>query len=339
MADKTGIVTADVLNLRQEPTTSSPVLQKLSRGSRVQVVETVGAWYRVKAGDRSGFVHGDWLRIVETDPAAGSLHEQEELTAAALEPADADKIPMKASFNGTQRLVAQAWNTQGGLLGVLSDVVQVAPAAAVAVLCVESGGRGFGDDGRMIIRFENHVFWDKWGKDHAAEFDAHFRFNKSKRWLGHQLCETAGGDWTDCHKSQDSEWHIFSFTRNIDEASAIRSISMGGPQIMGFNHHLIGYDSPREMFDRFAADLRAQILGLFDFVKGSGTTSPMLEALRRRRFDDFATHYNGPGQAAEYGSRIQTHHDAFQNLRSRSSEAPEAGSIVANSVSLSQRGN
>lgn len=316
MAAKTGVVTANTLNLRQSPSTDSAILKTLKRGAQVEILEPQEAWYRVKAGGATGFVHGDWVRIMETDHAAGFLHERDDLASAPLEPAGAQKIPTKASFNGTQKLVAQTWNTQGGLLDVLCDVVGVDPAAAVAVLCVESSGRGFGDDGRMIIRFENHVFWDKWGKQKADNFNGHYRFNAGKRWLGHQFCEAVGGAWDDCHKTgQAHEWRVFGFARNLDEASAMRSISMGGPQIMGFNHHLIGYESPRQMFDRFQGDLRWQVIGLFDFVKGAGTTSQMLEALRRQRFDEFATRYNGPGQAAEYGGRIQKFYDAFQGIK------------------------
>jgi len=315
MANQTGVVTASTLNLRESPTTAGSLLGTLARGTRLEILGREGAWYKVKAGARSGYVHGDLVRILDTDPAAGFLHEREDLKAVPLAPTDADKIQMKSSFNGTQKLVAGTWNTQGGLLGVLSEVVQVDPAAAIAVLCVESSGRGFADDGRMIIRFENHVFWDKWGREHADDFDGHFRFNKSKSWLGHQFCETPGGAFADCHKNQAGEWQVFGFARNLDEPSAIRAISMGGPQIMGFNHHAIGYESPRAMFDNFQADLRYQILGLFDFVKGSGTTSQLLEALRRQRFEDFALRYNGPGQVTEYGSRIRSFCEAFQGVR------------------------
>ena len=316
MASKTGVVTANSLNLRKEASTDSAILKSLARGAKVEILGSEGAWYQAKAGGTTGFVHGDFIRIMETNPVAGFLHEREDLASAPLEPAASRKIPIKASFNGTQKLVAQTWNTQGGLLDVLCNVVGIDPAAAVAVLCVESSGRGFGDDGRMIIRFENHVFWDKWGKQNADNFNGHYRFNASKRWLGHQFCEMLGGTFGDCHRTgQAHEWQVFNFARNLDETSAMRSISMGGPQIMGFNHPLIGYDSVQEMFERFQSDLRWQAIGLFDFVKGAGTTSSMLEALRRKRFDDFATHYNGPGQAAEYGGRIQKFHDAFESVR------------------------
>ncbi len=95
----------------------------------------------------------------------------------------------------------------------------------------------------------------------------------------------------------------------------MRSISMGAPQIVGFNHARIGYDSVRGMFAAFQRDIRYQILGLFDFLKGPGMSSPMIVALQHRQFGDFAARYNGPGQAARYGDLIESHYEIFGRLR------------------------
>ena len=84
---------------------------------------------------------------------------------------------------------------------------------------------------------------------------------------------------------------------------------------MGFNHSRIGYDSAKEMFDAFQTDIRYHILGMFDFIKGPGTTSPMIEALQRNNFQSFASYYNGPGQAARYGHLIESHFEDFNGLR------------------------
>ena len=100
--------------------------------------------------------------------------------------------------------MARTWNGQGGLISTLSDFTEIDTSAAVAVLCVESRGKGFGSDGRIIIRF--------------------------------------------------------------------------------------------------------------DFIKGSGTTSPMIEALQRNNFEAFASYYNGPGQAAQYGHLIANHFEDFNDL-------------------------
>jgi uncharacterized protein YgiM (DUF1202 family) len=51
-------------NLRQKPSTSAKVLQKLSQGTKVTVVEKVsgGAWARVKVGDKEGYVQTKLLK-------------------------------------------------------------------------------------------------------------------------------------------------------------------------------------------------------------------------------------------------------------------------------------
>lgn len=189
-------------------------------------------------------------------------------------------------------------------------------AASVAVLQVESSGSGFGAGGRLKIRFENHVFWSHWGRDHPDAFHRHFRFDASRRWQGHRFRARGEDPWEDFHDAgQSGEWRAFEHARGFDEFAALSSISMGASQVMGFNHHLIGYGSPQAMFDRFRRHERFHILSLFDFIKGPGTISPMLEALRRRRFTEFATHYNGSGQAAMYGGLIEKYVTTFERLR------------------------
>jgi hypothetical protein len=89
---------------------------------------------------------------------------------------------------------------------------------------------------------------------------------------------------------------------------------MGGPQIMGFNSARIGYDSVEEMFTNFSADIRFHILGLFDFLRGPGTTSPIIEALQRQNYVQFASFYNGKGQAPVYGARIESYVQAFESI-------------------------
>jgi hypothetical protein len=167
----------------------------------------------------------------------------------------------------------------------------------------------------MIIRFENHVFWREWGKKNESKFKVHFQYNPSQTWTGHKFREKATGEWKTFHGDQAAEWRAFEFARKLNETAAMRSISMGLPQIMGFNAAAVGYDSVEGMFSAFQGDIRYQVLGLFDFIKGPGTTSPMLSALQRKGYNDFAARYNGPGQAAVYGARISSHVDAFKAVR------------------------
>ena len=315
MPDLTALVTANTLNLRRDPSTAKPPLAKLSRGTRLKILEIAELWYEVDSPKGRGFVHGDFVSVVDPSPADGFLHEREDLKALPLEPAEADRIQAPSGATFHQKGLARTWNRQGGLLGTLSDLLDTEAAAGVAVLYTESSGSGFAGDGRMTIRFENHVFWRRWGKQHPEIFRRHFTFDDSRSWQGHKFRVSPNGAWQTFHGKQSEEWKVLDFARGLDEDAALRSISMGAPQIMGFNHSTIGYETPREMFDNFTADVRFHILGLFDFMKGPGCCSPMIDALRRKNFEDFAARYNGPGQADVYGHRIAQYREIFLELK------------------------
>ncbi len=312
---KKGKVTASMLNVRPDPSTKRKPIAKLKRGATVQILERHGNWYKIKSGNTEGYVAGDYVVVHDHSPVSGFLFERSDLRATPLEPPEEERIGIRPAFSGRQKTVARTWNGQGGLISTLSDFTEIDTSAAVAVLCVESRGKGFGADGRMIIRFENHVFWRQWGKNNQDLFNTHFRYSPQKAWQNQEFREPPRGRWMPFHGKQNLEWRIFEFARNLNEPAAMRSISMGGPQIMGFNHSRIGYDSAREMFDAFQAHIRYHVLGLFDFIKGSGTTSPMIEALQRNNFESFASFYNGPGQAAHYGYLIANHFEDFNDLR------------------------
>src|SRR5262249_41907396 len=84
---------------------------------------------------------------------------------------------------------------------------------------------------------------------------------------------------------------------------ALQCISMGGSQIMGFNHDALGYRSAAEMYDAFSKDTQTQVYGMFDFLdkthlKNSSRT--LLDEVRTGRdftsADTWATlaeYYNG----------------------------------------------
>ena len=311
---KIGIVSASALNVRPDPSTRKPAIGKLARKTTVDILERVDGWFKVKTLQIEGYVHGDYITIKETDPSSGFLYEREELKAVPLEPPTSEKITVRPNFSRREKVVARTWNTQGKLLQTLSGIIDVDQAAAVAVLCVESGGRGFSADGSMIIRFENHIFWRQWGKNHQDKFNTHFTSNPEQHWKDHKFRQNPTGKWTTFHGDQVGEWRVFEFARRLSEPAAMRSISMGGPQIMGFNHARIGYDSVLQMFEAFNSNIRYQTLGLFDFIQGPGSVSAMVIALQRKKFEQFATEYNGPGQAAVYAGLIEQHYEIFNNL-------------------------
>jgi hypothetical protein len=200
-------------------------------------------------------------------------------------------------------------------LQALAGHLKFDPGAAVAVFCTESCGKGFGRDGRMIIRFENHHFFHDWGTSHRDVFDQHFVFNSDKPWTGHQWRDSASGTWQNVHQDQNSEWSAFMFARGLDDTAAKRSISMGGPQILGSNCVDAGFESVQQMFDAFSASEKRQIIAFFDFLQGTETHPRKVLALQQMDFPRFAELYNGVGNAAEYGSRIRGSFDTFRRLR------------------------
>ncbi len=316
--EKVGSVRADLLNVRRSPELSGEVVGSLKGGTEIKLLSRVGNWYEIRFNDSTAFVHADFLEvrekgataptgIVEQENGAGSASEEGELEPQT-------RLPLSGS--STEKKVARTWNSFGGLLEDLCGAYQIDPACAVAVLCVESSGKGFdrSNGGRMIIRFENHLFWKYWGKYNTAAFHRHFQYGKKdggsiKVWLGHLWRSGYDGEWQSFHGNQAKEWDVLEFARTLDEGAALLSISMGAPQIMGFNHKKIGYDRVPEMFEKFSLGIRCQIQGFFDFFSDG-----MIEALKKRDFVRFAGYYNGSGQKEKYGGWIQDHYDAFQNL-------------------------
>lgn len=261
------------------------------------------------------------IEPVEPQPAPAPINRLRPSVANGLEgiptPAPADRrLATSPAQGGTHRLVASIWNRYGGLLSALSDRLGIEPGVAVTVLAIESGGQAFGPDGRLLIRFENHLFFNYWGKNNLARFNQHFTFDANRRWEGHRFRANPSGAWVDFHGNQSREWEVFQFACALDDDAAKNSISMGAPQIMGFNSSIIGYASAQDMFAAFSRSDRDQVIGFFDFVNNVLPGGGAIGHLRRKDFTAFATVYNGSGQAAYYGSLMRNGYSAFNQLYS-----------------------
>jgi hypothetical protein len=218
----------------------------------------------------------------------------------------ADQIPLDG-LNDLQRTMAIIYNTRGAWLQEQADALGVEVADLAAVLHVESGGAGFTEDGRAIIRFEVHQFYNRWGVNNSRTFRDHYRYG-SPSWTGHYWRESTSDSWLSFHGDQDDEWRVLDYSRDLSEGEAIESISMGIAQLMGFNHETLGYDTPRDMFDAMNSGIVPQLEGFIDFVENCGNC---MTGLRNGNMTTFATGYNGEGQAAHYGELIQDASDAY----------------------------
>lgn len=354
MAKLIATTTARV-NLRKGPGTNHSILTTLPVKAQLEVLEQGEEWHKVSVTGWTGFVHKGFVQLSTQSVPDGFLRDTAQPAPAPSQPAptpapatpppavpaapgprtsvgsNLSTIPLEPPAHQLlrvnpkdpllNRLSASIWNKYGNLMNALADVLKIEAAVGIAVFAVESGGFAFDPKTkRMIIRFENQVFFDQWGKHNKAVYDQHFIFNPQQRWLGHQWRPTANEPWrptdkADFHGNQDREWEVLNFARGFNDEAAKKSISMGAPQIMGFNHATCGYESAAQMFDAFASSDRNQVVGFFDFVQGPASNSRRVIALQQQDFNTFASMYNGPGQAAKYGSLIKTTYDAFNAMK------------------------
>lgn len=338
------------LRLRNEPNINSVTLSLLPSGTRLRVLEAehtarakvgiLDQWLRVREPTGlEGYVAAWYVDSVSGAPASSEAPPisnpamirdtlGDDVASVPLEAGK--KLTTASADSSMNRLVADIWNRYGGLLGALSGILKIDVGTAVAVLAIESGGQGFAADGRMIIRFENHIFYQYWGKNNQQVFNDHFQFSASQTWLGHKWRPTNTEPWrpanqSDFHGNQNNEWEVFNFARSLNDTAAKFSISMGAPQIMGFNHAAIGFGSVQDMYDAFRSNERNQIVGFFDFVQGPSSTSRNIQALQARDFNTFAAFYNGTGQATRYGSLMSSAYETFNALYKK-----QVGEIAAN---------
>lgn len=303
--------TVSKANLREGAGTSFPIKITLPGQTKVSILGESGNWLKVNVNGVDGFIHRSLILLPTQHILSGFLIHQPDLLKLPLAPGARLVAPPGSGTNAAT--AARIWNKFGGLLEPLAAKIGIDPGVSVAVTAAESGGKGFGGDGRMIIRFENHYFWRLWGKDNPASFNGRFRFNANKSWTGHQF--KSGGTWKNFHGNQELEWTVFQMAQGLNDKAAKSSISMGLPQIMGANHTLIGYDSVEEMFDNFSKSENTQLIGLFDFIQGPHTVSSKVIALQQHNFVNFAAQYNGTGQAAQYGAIIRGFFEGFHKLK------------------------
>jgi len=298
---KSGVVNANLLNIRSLPNKDSEKIGRLTKDKKVIIVDEIDGWYKIKYKEAFGYIFGKFIDINAGKAGKTFLFQDPQLLKIPVEPAK----KVDVTGNRIQKIVRSSYNKYGSLLANLSDKLGIELAASIAVLSVESGGVGI-DDGRALIRFENHLFYKYWGKFNEAKYKQHFQFAGGKNWLGHKYRKDPDGEWIDFHGDQDKEYDVLNFARSLDDEKALLSISMGLPQILGSNSKLIGYDTVQEMFENFNKDIRYHIFALFDFF------SPrMIKYLRNKEFVNFAKYYNGQGQARRYGKFIQDYYEAF----------------------------
>lgn len=167
-----------------------------------------------------------------------------------------------------------------------------------AVVLVEAGGQGFLLDRRPKILFERHRFnrycGGRWAKDHP------------------DICAPQPGGY----RGGAAEFDRLDLAIDLDRDAALKSFSIGLPQIMTDNHLMIGYDSPDAMITAFCAGEDQQLWGFAAFIEAAG----LKDELRDGRWAALARIYNGPGNVDAYSRKLVA---AFAEVMRRKNDADE----------------
>lgn len=180
------------------------------------------------------------------------------------------------------------------------------PRVAQAILQVESGGRTHGENGKVLIRLEAHVFRDR--AHDKARVDQFFRFDLVKPWTGQEWRINVDHPWRLIHTGQQAdEYNAFAAAQTVDTEAAYESISMGAPQIMGFHFAKIGYPTAEAMFRSFNNG-PMQIVGFLNFCL---STPGLMDAMQAKDWARVALLYNGSGNVPVYSKLLR---DAYESL-------------------------
>lgn len=177
-----------------------------------------------------------------------------------------------------ERQVARIYNRVGGLFQYLSDEFGIDVQIPMAFYRNEGGNCDLSHRVDPMLRFENHVFWRRWGRSNQTQYEQFFDHGPDDNWRNHRFCASGNcppDNWDPLHSDpvcsdafQDLQSAALDRAGILsDRDMALQAVSIGYPQIMGGNFAEIGYDSPRDMFDAFDASERAQVFALFDYLR------------------------------------------------------------------------
>jgi len=159
----------------------------------------------------------------------------------------------------------------------------LSPAALLAIVEVESGGRVFAHiHGRKepLIRFEGHYFYRllPQAKRNRAVVSglANPRWGKVKNPL-----------------RQINRWRMLERARKIDNEAALSSCSWGVGQVMGSHWRWLGFADIAALVTQARSGADGQVDLMLRFIKKAGLEN----ALREKDWRGFARGYNGPAYA------------------------------------------
>lgn len=191
-------------------------------------------------------------------------------------------------YMGTKSLLTESDYEQAAL-DLLCDV-----PAIKAVVEVEAPRGGFLSDGRPVILFERHKF---------------FQFTKGAYYATHpDICSPERGGYV----GGVGEWARYDRAAALDANAAALSTSWGKFQIMGFNYERAGFATVGEFVNAMCESEQKQLAAFVAFIRAQGLD----DDLRSRNWSTFARVYNGPKyRENEYDEKIAAAYQKFVRQR------------------------
>ncbi|MEM8751007.1 MAG: N-acetylmuramidase domain-containing protein, partial [Pseudomonadota bacterium] len=193
----------------------------------------------------------------------------------------------------------------------IAERLKVPPAALLAVVEVESGGRSLAKvAGRNepLIRFEGHYF------DRLLDGVSLLQAREAG------LADPKAGKIKN-PRSQSGRWKLLRRAIAINRTAALSSTSWGVGQVMGSHWQWLGYGS----VDAMVSEARSGVAGQVELMVRYIEKAKLVEALRKGDWAHFARIYNGPAYAKNrYDANMEA---AFLRYRSRAVPAAEATPI------------
>lgn len=162
--------------------------------------------------------------------------------------------------------------------------VSIMPSMLLAIVDKESTGAGFLFDGRAVILFERHKFYQFTKAKYNEQQAEAWRAENSN------ICFPV---WThDAYFGGAGEWDRFEIARSMEAEIAMLSTSWGLMQVMGFNFNVCGYDNVQDMVQDMTTNEKLQMRAAVNFI----CKQPNLyTAAKNRNFEGVARAYNGAG--------------------------------------------
>lgn len=181
----------------------------------------------------------------------------------------------------------------------ISDIDNIAKSSRLpsnvlkAFKQVESKDAGFLPDGRTIILFERHKFYQylqsKYNKQKA---DSVYKLHPS-------ICNPNRGGYL----GNEKEYPRLERAISIDRECALLSASYGLFQLMGFNYKVAGYSNVESYVKAMSVSEHNQLLAIIGFIKADKV---LHKAILESDFDTIARCYNGSSYAEHnYHTRLR----------------------------------